>query len=67
MTLRLTVLIFLSLVAVQLTTQSVVAVIGTNDLHGQAFPSSLSRKDTGEKYNYGGLVYMARLIEIIQQ
>ncbi len=42
-----------------------VAVIGTNDIHGKAFPTLLARQDTGEKYNYGGLVYMATLINII--
>lgn len=41
--------------------------MGTNDIHGTAYPKVLVRKDTGEKYNYGGLVYMARIIEIIQK
>lgn len=46
--------------------EEVIAIIGTNDIHGKAFPTVLSRQDTGEKYNYGGLVYMARLFEIIK-
>jgi len=41
--------------------------VGTNDIHGTAYPITLSRKDTGEKYSYGGLVYMAKIIEIIKE
>lgn len=44
-----------------------VILVGTNDIHGTAYPTILSRKDTGEKYTYGGLVYMARLIEILKK
>ena len=44
-----------------------VILVGTNDLHGTAYPIILSRKDTGEKYTYGGLVYMARMIEILKR
>lgn len=40
--------------------------MGTNDLHGAAFPKELFRKDKGEYYKYGGLVYLARLINIIR-
>lgn len=43
-----------------------VAIIGTNDLHGGAFPTSLFRSDTGEGYTYGGLEYMAQMIETVQ-
>jgi hypothetical protein len=32
-----------------------VAIIGTNDIHGGAFPTALFRPDTNESYNYGGL------------
>ena len=39
-----------------------ITIIGSNDIHGKAFPTTLVRSDTGEKYNYGGLVYMASLI-----
>lgn len=42
------------------------AVMGTNDLHGTAFPKSLIRNDNREEYKYGGLVYMARLLNIIK-
>lgn len=42
--------------------ETTVAIIGTNDIHGKAFPTMLSRPDTEQRYNYGGLVYMARLI-----
>lgn len=44
-----------------------IVLIGTNDIHGTAYPIVLARKDTGEKYNFGGLVYMARIIEIIKK
>jgi hypothetical protein len=43
-----------------------VILVGTNDIHGTAYPIVLSRRDTGEKYGYGGLVYMARMIEILK-
>lgn len=39
-----------------------VAIIGTNDIHGAALPTIMQRQDTGEKYYYGGLPTMARLI-----
>ena len=42
-----------------------VAVIGTNDIHGYAFPQTINLLN--QTYNYGGLVYMATLISIIQQ
>lgn len=45
-----------------------IAIIGTNDIHGAAFPAQLIRSDnTSAKYLYGGLEYMGRLIQIIQQ
>lgn len=40
--------------------------MGTNDLHGTAFPKSLFRNDNREEYKYGGLVYLARLINIVK-
>ena len=43
-----------------------VAIIGTNDIHGTAFPTSLFRTDTSEAYNYGGLEFMAQMIETLQ-
>lgn len=44
-----------------------IAIIGTNDIHGAAFPAQLIRSDnTSAKYLYGGLQYMGRLIQIIQ-
>ena len=42
------------------------AIIGTNDIHGTAFPREILNTATKETYKYGGLVYMARLMEIIQ-
>jgi 5'-nucleotidase len=44
-----------------------IAVMGTNDLHGSAFPKELQRRDTSEEYRYGGLAYLARLIRIIRK
>lgn len=43
-----------------------VAIIGTNDIHGSALPTIMERSDTGEKYHYGGLPVLARLIQIIK-
>lgn len=40
--------------------------MSTNDLHGTAFPKSLYRSDNREEYKYGGLVYLARLINIVK-
>lgn len=40
--------------------------MSTNDLHGTAFPKSLYRSDNLEEYQYGGLVYLARLINIVK-
>ena len=44
-----------------------VAIMGTNDLHGTAFPREILRTDNGDVYKYGGLVYMGRLMEIIKE
>lgn len=44
-----------------------VAIIGSNDIHGGAFPTSLFRSDTNESYNYGGLEFMAQMIETVQK
>ena len=44
-----------------------IAIIGTNDIHGAAFPAQLVRSDNmSQQYLYGGLQYMGRLIQIIQ-
>ena len=43
-----------------------VAVVGTNDLHGRAFPTVLFRTDTNEQYKYGGLVYMAAMMRTLK-
>lgn len=44
-----------------------IAIIGTNDIHGAAFPAQMVRSDNmSQQYLYGGLQYMGRLIQIIQ-
>lgn len=43
-----------------------IALIGTNDIHGSALPTVMERFDTGEKYYYGGLPILARLIQIVK-
>ena len=58
-------LILFSLVSVS--SPNTIAIIGTNDIHGAAFPTSLFREDQKIKYNYGGLAFMGRLIEIIKE
>lgn len=47
--------------------QYTVAIIGSNDLHGKAFPASMIKADTGEEYKYGGLSIMASIIDIIRE
>ena len=32
-----------------------VAIVGTNDIHGSAFPTTLFRSDKNETYTAGGL------------
>lgn len=46
--------------------QYTIAIIGSNDVHGKAFPTTLIRQDTGLEYMYGGLTYMATLVDIIR-
>lgn len=43
-----------------------VAIVATNDIHGAALPTQMQRQDTKQNYNYGGLMYMGSLIEIIK-
>ena len=52
-----------AIVAAQYTT---VAVVAINDVHGTALPTLLQRQDNMENYTYGGLQYMASLINIIK-
>ena len=40
-----------------------VAIFGTNDIHVSAYPSLLFRSDFGQEYNYGGLEFMASMID----
>lgn len=58
----------LSFISLSSTNSTVtIAIIGTNDIHGAAFPAQLIRSDnTSSQYLYGGLQYMGRLIQIIQ-
>ena len=44
-----------------------IAIIGTNDIHGAAFPMEMIRSDTKETYFYGGLNIMGGLINIIKK
>ena len=43
-----------------------VAIVGTNDIHGNALPTNIFRADHNETYNYGGLAYMASMINTIR-
>lgn len=62
--------IVLSLLLITIATSAdniTIAIIGTNDIHGAAFPAQLVRSDNmSQQYLYGGLQYMGRLIQIIQ-
>lgn len=42
-------------------------IVATNDIHGTAFPTLMYNSLTKQYYNYGGLVYMAKMIEIIKE
>ena len=61
-------LLALALIALQVQAQfTTVAVIGINDVHGTALPTSLERQfPQKQAYTYGGLMYMASLIETIK-
>ena len=54
------------LIAAVATTNVTIAIIGTNDIHGTAFPALLQRADTGEEYYYGGLPILGTLMNIIK-
>jgi 2',3'-cyclic-nucleotide 2'-phosphodiesterase (5'-nucleotidase family) len=43
-----------------------IAIFGTNDIHGAAFPSHLTHLKTNENYIYGGLEYLAGYINILR-
>lgn len=47
-------------------TQYTIAIMGTNDIHGAAFPLNVTHSITGEKYSYGGLAYLASIIKQIK-
>ena len=36
-----------------------IAIVGTNDVHGAAFPKTLINPQTKQQYSYGGLEYMS--------
>ena len=43
-----------------------IAIVGTNDVHGAAFPKQLVHPITKKLYLYGGLEYMSSYINIIK-
>lgn len=56
------------LIGIVMSNNVTVAIIGTNDIHGAAFPARLIRSDNvSQQYLYGGLEYMGRLIQIVQK
>jgi len=44
-----------------------IAIVGTNDIHGAAFPKQLINPFTKEKFLYGGLEYMSSYIKVIRE
>ena len=60
-------LLLTTLLCLTFTQQVTIAIIGTNDIHGSAFPTTLMRSDNKETYKYGGLAYMGGLIDIIKK
>ena len=60
-------ILFVLLLIVGTSTKNItIAIIGTNDIHGTAFPTEMKRSDTEETYMYGGLHIMGGLINIIK-
>jgi 2',3'-cyclic-nucleotide 2'-phosphodiesterase/3'-nucleotidase/5'-nucleotidase len=43
-----------------------IAILGTNDLHGTIFPTSLTHPLTKENYYYGGVEYLASYVKILR-
>jgi 2',3'-cyclic-nucleotide 2'-phosphodiesterase (5'-nucleotidase family) len=44
-----------------------IAIVGTNDVHGAAFPKQLIHPVSKQIYQYGGLEYMSSYIKIIRE
>lgn len=44
-----------------------VAIFGTNDIHGGAFPLDITHPVTKEVYKYGGLEYLASYVKILRE
>lgn len=44
-----------------------VAIFGTNDIHGGAFPLDITHPVTKETYKYGGLEYLASYVKILRE
>ena len=42
-----------------------IVIVGTNDLHGKVYPTTLFRADNQQEYKYGGLTYMSTLMGIV--
>ena len=59
----LSLLTFIALTSTQYTT---IAVVAMNDIHGTALPTLMQRQDNLQNYTYGGLQYMASLVNIIK-
>lgn len=64
---KLSLIVYIALCLITTEEQLTIAIIGSNDIHGKAFPTMYSKQSSGEKYSYGGLVYMATLIDIIKE
>ena len=59
-------LVFLTLLLTVAAQYSTIAVVAINDVHGTALPTLMQRQDNLQNYTYGGLQYMASLINIIK-
>lgn len=47
MKIKLIIIVLVLVLCTQVRSESTIVVIGTNDIHGKAFPTVLSREDTG--------------------
>jgi 2',3'-cyclic-nucleotide 2'-phosphodiesterase (5'-nucleotidase family) len=63
----LTFIIALALASSASAQYTTIAVVAMNDIHGTALPTLMQRQDNLESYTYGGLQYMASLINTIKE
>ena len=51
----------------ELNSDHIVAILGTNDIHGAFFPQFIQDPQTDIKYSFGGLEYLGKYISILRK